>query len=241
MAACNSAPPKHSDRGDVLVSFDIAASPSQAALLSELDAADLFAQLSREINELFALPVDLHAEHQGCGGDANAYYVGSERKIVLCYELLEFIAATTRSASAEDIVERIEAAWEFVFFHELGHALIQLYDIPVLGKEEDAVDAFSTLLLIETGRARGAVFAADYWDSSDPGHYGPTQFADTHSLNAQRFYAILCLVYGSSPEEHQDLIAHDYLSEGRASACIADYARTAESWNELIDGWRKTP
>ena len=31
--------------------------------------------------------------------------------------------------------------------HEMGHALIDLYDLPVLGKEEDAADSVATVFL----------------------------------------------------------------------------------------------
>ena len=47
--------------------------------------------------------------------------------------------------------------------HELGHALIDMHQIPVLGREEDAVDGLATLLLIEQFEEGGeiALSAAD--------------------------------------------------------------------------------
>ena len=35
-----------------------------------------------------------------------------------------------------------------VFFHEMGHAVTSLYDLPTLGKEEDAADQLSAVLLL---------------------------------------------------------------------------------------------
>lgn len=34
-----------------------------------------------------------------------------------------------------------------MLFHELGHAFISLYDLPITGREEDAVDQFAAILL----------------------------------------------------------------------------------------------
>ena len=42
----------------------------------------------------------------------------------------------------------------FILFHEIGHALINLWHIPVLGREEDAVDAFSTIFMTQVRPGR---------------------------------------------------------------------------------------
>ena len=61
--------------------------------------------------------------------------------------------------SEDDNRQRILGAWRFVFFHELGHALVDLYDFAIVD-EEDAVDDFSTLKLIEAGLTKDALSAA---------------------------------------------------------------------------------
>src|SRR5262249_54143643 len=39
----------------------------------------------------------------------------------------------------------------FVMTHELGHAVIGTFHLPVLGKEEDAADTFATLAMLHVG------------------------------------------------------------------------------------------
>ena len=51
----------------------------------------------------------------------------------------------TRKRANTEIGERIGAVNSFIFAHEFGHALIANYGLPVLGKEEDAADAISTV------------------------------------------------------------------------------------------------
>jgi len=50
-----------------------------------------------------------------------------------------------------DLVEFVAGNMLFVGFHEMGHALVNQLHLPVLGREEDAVDAFATLAMLEEG------------------------------------------------------------------------------------------
>lgn len=96
---------------------------------------------------------------------------------------------------------------EFTLMHEMGHLLISELQLPVLGREEDAADqlGFMGLFLLQQEQHRDDFYAklmdvADYWrlewqhaerDGS------PVPVWDSHALDAQRFYNIACLAYGS--------------------------------------------
>ena len=49
----------------------------------------------------------------------------------------------------------VKAATAATFFHELGHGLIDAWKFPTTGREEDAVDQLSTLVLIRRHGGRG--------------------------------------------------------------------------------------
>ena len=53
---------------------------------------------------------------------------------------------------------------------------------------------------------------------------------DTHKLDIQRFYNILCYAYGHTPEYNQDLIDEGWLPEERASNCEYEYNVLVNSW-----------
>lgn len=38
--------------------------------------------------------------------------------------------------------------FEFVLLHEVGHAFVHVMNIPMVGKEEDAVDTLATIIAI---------------------------------------------------------------------------------------------
>ncbi|MBW3695166.1 hypothetical protein EK599_05645 [Vibrio sp. T187] len=125
--------------------------------------------------------------------------------------------------------------------HEAGHAYVADQNIAVLGKEEDAVDNFATLLMlnyIENGDD-AAISAADMFafESDDrPDYYDFGEYIDEHSFDLQRYFSTLCLVYGSDPEKHANLldeVENDYLKD-RKDFCIYNFQALDENWHSYF-------
>ena len=186
------------------------------------------------------MPRDIPVRHTECGV-ANAYYSPEEGSVTLCWELLDFIAQVMDdpSLSQEELERGIGSVWLFVMLHEVGHALVDAYDLPITGREEDAVDDLATVTLIRAGAANAAVEAAIFWILTDDGQYTQAKFAGEHSLNAQRFYQILCTVYGSDPEGWASIVEYGYLPPERGARCDREYAQKDAAWATLLGPWRK--
>ena len=127
------------------------------------------------------------------------------------------------------------SANEFVIAHEIGHALVDQLDIPITGREEDAVDGFAAYLLGNTPYfgPRAALSAAILFAGLS---HRPTaaDFADQHSLTQQRVYQFLCWVYGSDPKEFKDLVGRGGLPHERAVECPAEWKQLNSSWSRLL-------
>jgi hypothetical protein len=194
------------------------------------------------LNATFLLPSDLEITHNVCGME-NAYWDGTQ--IVLCYEMLQFMADLFYNSgwdlTDQQFSDLVYWSWTFILYHELGHGLIDLYELPIPGREEDAVDSFSAVMLIEGNAADAVVQAALFWWLLDDVSGGAVNFADEHSMNMQRFYNLLCWVYGSDPSgfsyipdtfpEMQDRVAN-----GR---CEGEYEDQRDSWMQLLQPWFK--
>jgi hypothetical protein len=228
------------DQGDLSVEWQPTGSELQEVLAVALQDEQVFEMLAEALNQTLKFPEDVPIAHLTCG-EENAYYDPDQRAILLCYELLEKIAslAAESATDEEELGTRIVGTWLFIFFHELGHGLIDLYDLPITGREEDAVDDFSTVLLIEADLAELALTAAEYWSISDTGMYDELSYADEHSLNPQRFFSILCTVYGSDPDAYEEIVSGGYLPESRAQRCPAEYEQKRKSWDQLLAPWVK--
>jgi hypothetical protein len=125
-----------------------------------------------------------------------------------------------------------------VIFHEMAHALIEQYRLPVIGREEDAADSLADVLLIYFFEAGDQIVisAADlfYINSVHEGRLTKEDYWADHSLDKQRYYARICHAYGSNPTEHASLKQRVQFTDERAKRCIRQYREVERSWLTLL-------
>jgi hypothetical protein len=80
-------------------------------------------------------------------GEVNAYYIISQRRIMMCRELLTLPLPFVR----------------FVFAHEYGHAIIYQLQVPYTGSGEGAADEVAAVLLSLYGDDEAVTVTADFW------------------------------------------------------------------------------
>jgi len=179
------------------------------------------------------------------GGEDGPLYDPQTKQIFIPYSFLEEVETRFEQAgySIEETgitpAQATTDALIHTIFHEIGHALVEMFAFPILGKEEDAVDSLATVLLIEffEGGDEMAISAADLFDleSTDYDEFSEQDFWDEHSLDAQRFYNTLCMVYGSDPVTHAGLVEQVEFTEERAELCVFEYEQISESWLSLLE------
>lgn len=125
-----------------------------------------------------------------------------------------------------------------IFYHEFGHALIDILDLPIFGQEEDAADVLSVFLMSELFEEETAVQLA--YDTAF-GFLGEAEQVDevaywgVHGPDLQRYYNLVCLFYGANPEERDDVAEDLGLPEERAEYCPDEYDQAAHSWGGALD------
>lgn len=133
----------------------------------------------------------------------------------------------------------------FTVYHELGHALIDQLGIPVLGKEEDAVDGLATILLVgpepDPVTDEMIMSAADGYALSHASQE-PDELAfwDEHSFDLQRYGAVNCLIYGADPEGFAEFAVMIEMPEDQQDRCPMTFDQTASSWEALLDEYFRT-
>ena len=106
----------------------------------------------------------------------------------MCYEMVAHTFKTFSQTSNDQnqIAKAGVQASLFIFFHEFGHAMRHILDLPVTGREEDAVDQFSTMLLIDAGSQDGVLMGAQFFGLESQRHNNTNAqklpFWDEHSL-----------------------------------------------------------
>jgi len=191
-----------------------------------------------ELKKQITLPFEIQVIFKDCGGP-DSYYDEHSHKIVICYELIDaysdLFSRTLKASAARD--EATKNAVVSMFLHEVAHGLIDGWDLPITGREEDAADQFSTLVLINdmpNGERVALEGARSYKLLANLEHGEEKDYSDPHSLDEQRFYNTICLVYGHRPERYEYLVRNGSIPVERAFQCEEDYARANKSWQTLL-------
>ncbi len=188
------------------------------------------------LNPQLKLPYDIAVILKECG-TTNAYYDSNKRELVFCYELLGYYIILFQNLGYDSVGTKTAQVFTFVFMHELGHALIDAYDLPITGMEEDAVDQLASFILLNHKLGLSSLEATSIWFAFEgvrESQSGQLPFWDDHSLNQQRFFNILCWMYGSSPEKYSSLVDDDLLPKERAVKCPSEYEKMSKSWKTLL-------
>ncbi|MEM7258419.1 MAG: DUF4344 domain-containing metallopeptidase [Pseudomonadota bacterium] len=190
------------------------------------------------INEAFTLKRDIKII---LGAEDGPLYDPSTSEIHMPYHF--YIEVLDRIAGLESDIEEQELfandAMLHTLYHELGHALVDQLELPVVGKEEDAVDGLASMLLLEYYEegASMAANAAELFalEGEDRGKLEEADFWDEHSLDEQRYYSTLCHIVGSDPDKYQGMADDIGFSEDRVAFCEESYERMVYDWETLLD------
>ena len=237
----------------IQVEYDPPKDPMHQMLYEKLKEYQVLEMMQQILSPL-RLPVDLTIKTEGCDGRAVARYdtPNSMPTITMCYELLQNIIKTTTAEEVRPGVTRHDAiVGQFLFWtlRETGHAIFDIFQVPLFGREEDAADQFAGFVMLHFGKdqARRWVEGAAYSAEQFMKDFRPTDnYASVHGLPQQRFYNLLCLAYGADPVMFAD-VTHQtmdkmtnqgFLPKQRAGNCeyefqTFEHAFRAEIWPHI--------
>lgn len=235
---------RKADEGDFIVEHETVTNPKYAEIDRQIKQDKLLERAADGLNRALILPHDIYLRAKDCA-QVNAFYNPDDHSVTVCYELMEHFYKVFRSGGYDErkAYDKMFDAVRFVFLHEIGHALIDTYKLPMTGNEEDAADRCSSYINIEElgdEGVRAVLAAADAFAIESKQNNGRTRnMADEHLLQEQRFYNSLCMIYGSNTEKYERFVVDGYLPKARAARCPNEYQRTVESWVSLLQPWRK--
>ena len=238
-------PPSTEDVGDFLLIYEPLTDPDLTELQERVEEDGEFEVAIDALNENIALPQDVPIHFQECG-EANAYWSFDEQRVLFCMELFDFFREEFQALrdTEQEVFDAMMDSMEFVLIHELGHGMVDIYALPITGREEDAVDDLASLAIINSLENGNEVIlnAADafFIIGKQQEEAGDLQYWHEHSFGLQRYYSILCLAYGKDPETLQDLVDEEKLPVERAVRCESEYEQKYRAWTTLLGPYFKT-
>jgi hypothetical protein len=234
--------------------------PARAAVRQRMMQRRVLEEYAEFLSPL-RLPRTLRAFASDCsGGDWDSPYYDPDplhRWMNMCYSFVGSAEATadylvqnqaTMKLWTPVTKEQLTAGlFAGVLLHESGHALFDILNVPVFGREEDAADQMAAFIALQFGTetARTVIKGIAYFwgyeaivNKADPGAVlsnifspkvtSPDQrcfadtfcaFSDVHGTASQRMYNTLCLAYGADPAAFQDMVDAHWLPPDRAKSC----------------------
>jgi hypothetical protein len=174
------------------------------------------------------------------------------KAITYCYELLAYferIIAQYDALPGFQKEDAVVASFVSVLLHETGHAIFDMLNIPIFGREEDAADAIASYAMLQIGKGstrRLLAGTAHLWRAweLDRLKVGPRRFeaySDEHGTDAQRFYNTLCIAHGSDEvlgtrvfADLAELLPRNPDGSGRRGKCRKEYLQVRHSFDKLV-------
>ena len=225
-------------RGRFVLRYDGADSETRALVRR----SGVFEKLVPQLNQSLRMPRDIAVVFEDCD-EVNAFYDDEAVEITMCNEYVDFYGELFSRYPDEDARDAVIGSVVSTFLHEAGHALIDQLELPTVGREEDVADQLSTVILVASGEEGNAMALSGAYafiaeaeaDGEEPVYWGE------HSLDQQRFYNTVCLIYGSDPEGWDDLVGDDDLPEERAEQCAEEYRQVSTAWTRLLRPFLTVP
>jgi len=215
------------------------ATPEFEDFRSGLIANRFLDTIAVRLNDSLRIPRDITLNTAHCA-EPNATYDPEARRVTLCYELFQSLSEQFNDEVGGEYL--VSGTVVFALMHELGHALIDVLELPTVGREEDAVDQLATILMLNQGATGDSLaFGAVGWflTRSKSALLDDLAFADDHGLDQQRVYNMICWIYGRDPERYPEVLAEHWLPELRAAGCQAEYQRLARNWGRLLEPYKR--
>jgi Putative metallopeptidase len=243
--------------GQVKVFYeDDAIKPKNRHVVEQIRKSGVLEQTADWTNEVVALPHDLEVRvtddvpegvtDQTTEPDGRTIWVPASFLTETHKVLTKFVKDVNREGGRPAVFpkEKFNAddlnvlANQYIFGHEMGHALTRQLMLPLTGFEEDTADGFASFYNVNEEGREPPLAAAMLFDevARQQGDLTMEHFASDHPITQQQVYNFLCLLEGSDPENlHDSLVDEGYLPESRAVLCPMEWAQLNYGWWTVLE------
>lgn len=149
-----------------------------------------------------------------------------------------YLASPAVAVEVKPLSKFVKNVITHVLLHEVAHALIREFDLPILGNEENVADGFASHYItkymrgdavqIITSRAKSWVYEDSLVSQRNYDMMGE------HELDIRRAYNVMCSLYGADPSEWKNDVKWVGFSENDLNDCSDFTPKQIESWQRVF-------
>ena len=218
--------------------------PALATVALFAFGASAFAQAGKEITdaEAEAIVDQVDAEQTGEAPAAEDDGNGPYRQ---AYARASKVLARAYPDLPPDEVERITlyilGNTINTLFHEYGHGLVSELQLPIVAREEDAVDNLANIIMVaktsdpaldQMLRAVAEDYFANGQFSEESGETSAGW--DEHSPDKARAYDVICTLVGADPDSYKEAADNAGMPQERQESCAYEYETKLAAWDKLL-------
>jgi hypothetical protein len=188
------------------------------------------------------LPKPISVGTAECGQREIPYVPGEP--VVICYEFIReiellappsrYITIGPRELSKSEII--IGAAVNAILY-KVAYAVLDMLEIPVWGRMEEAADTVAALVMLEfqhDDTIVWATLAGTSWVLAQRGFSGFGTFSVLGDSESQRFYNYACMALGADVEKFRFFFDNGDLPKSRAERCFVEYRKFKRAFVQTI-------
>jgi hypothetical protein len=193
------------------VEYQIPKNPAQQNIYDMIKQRHMLEMVRKIFSPWNLGDIDLNIRTISCDV-SNAWYqrVGKVPTVSICYEYLQEIwdsmPEETKAVVGATMKDAVCGQLFFAVSHELGHAMFDIFDVPVFGRQEDAADQFATYIMLQFGGEQ----ALQLIDGAAYGYHAYIKdlstkpqvtlslaaLASDHGAPEERYFNLICAAYG---------------------------------------------
>jgi hypothetical protein len=232
MAAAAQTPPPQSN---LKIIYEKPTAAKFAPLYDRLTKLKVLEELQAFLVPL-RLPRDITVRLAQCGSENLPYK--PQGPATICYELVDkierFATAHTRDASLQQTV--IIGAFVQATLHETAHAVFDVLDVPIWGREDDAADRLAAVVMMQFGDdvANVVMYGTQLLFQWSNQKWTGSDFASDVSPDYQRYFNYACVAVAANWRQFGGLVEKKVIPQHRAARCDGEYAQIRKAFDLRI-------
>jgi hypothetical protein len=182
------------------------------------------------------LPRELTVRIAQCGSQNLPYK--PQGPATVCYELIDQIERFAASHTRDTNLAQTAITGGFVqaVLHETSHALFEVLQVPIWGREDDAADRLAALIMMQFGDdvANVVMYGTQLLFRWSDQKWTGNAFASEVSPDYQRYFNYACIAVAANWPQFGGLVINKVIPQNRAARCEGEYNQIRKAFDLRI-------